>query len=85
LPAHHGRTGDGVLVEFGSAVNAVQCAINLQVPWADAHGKVPGVGEIAAARRILAAVRERLELEPKPSAPERTTDRVGPAKRRSVP
>ena len=31
---HQGRifeiTGDGVLVEFGSAVNAVQCAIDLQ-------------------------------------------------------
>jgi TolB-like protein/Flp pilus assembly protein TadD len=31
---HQGRvfksTGDGVLVEFGSAVNAVQCAVNLQ-------------------------------------------------------
>src|SRR5262249_49576450 len=31
---HHGRifkvTGDGVLVEFGSAVNAVQCAVDLQ-------------------------------------------------------
>jgi len=31
---HQGRifktTGDGVLVEFGSAVNAVQCAVDLQ-------------------------------------------------------
>jgi adenylate cyclase len=31
---HQGRvfksTGDGVLVEFGSAVNAVQCAVELQ-------------------------------------------------------
>ena len=31
---HHGRVfkvmGDGVLVEFGSAVNAVACAIELQ-------------------------------------------------------
>ena len=34
---HQGRifkiTGDGVLVEFGSAVNAVQCAIELQQGW----------------------------------------------------
>src|SRR5262245_14895340 len=40
---HHGRifkvTGDGVLVEFASAVNAVQCAIDLQhgMAAADAH------------------------------------------------
>ena len=31
---HRGRifkvTGDGVLVEFGSAINAVQCAVDLQ-------------------------------------------------------
>jgi len=42
LVAHHrGRifkvTGDGVLVEFGSAVNAVQCAIDLQRGMADAN------------------------------------------------
>ena len=42
LVAHHrGRifkaTGDGVLVEFGSAVNAVQCAIELQRRMADAN------------------------------------------------
>ena len=42
LVAHHrGRifkaTGDGVLVEFGSAVNAVQCAIDLQRRMADAN------------------------------------------------
>ncbi len=34
---HRGRIvkvmGDGVLVEFGSAVNAVQCAVELQKPW----------------------------------------------------
>jgi class 3 adenylate cyclase len=34
LAQHHGRIvkvmGDGVLVEFGSAVNAVQCAVDLQ-------------------------------------------------------
>ena len=36
---HQGRTfkvtGDGVLVEFGSAVNAVLCAIDLQRGMAD--------------------------------------------------
>ena len=38
---HQGRifkvTGDGVLVEFGSAVNAVQCAIDLQQGMAAAN------------------------------------------------
>jgi TolB-like protein/Tfp pilus assembly protein PilF len=38
---HHGRifkvTGDGVLVEFASAVNAVQCAIELQQDMAAAN------------------------------------------------
>jgi adenylate cyclase len=38
---HQGRIfklmGDGVLVEFGSAVNAVQCAVDLQEAFADAN------------------------------------------------
>src|SRR5262245_61018869 len=38
---HRGRifkvTGDGVLVDFGSAVNAVQCAIDLQQGMAAAN------------------------------------------------
>jgi adenylate cyclase len=42
---HQGRvfkvTGDGVLVEFGSAVNAVQCAIDLQQEMAGANGELP--------------------------------------------
>jgi adenylate cyclase len=33
--------GDGVLVEFGSAVNAVQCAIDLQNGMAGANAGVP--------------------------------------------
>ncbi len=33
--------GDGVLVEFGSAVNAVQCAVDLQSKMAEANGGVP--------------------------------------------
>src|SRR5687767_6127993 len=48
---HHGRifklTGDGVLVEFGSAVNAVQCAIDLQ------HGMATANANIAEARRMV--------------------------------
>jgi len=42
---HHGRvfkaTGDGVLVEFASAVNAVQCAVDLQSGMAKADGDQP--------------------------------------------
>ena len=40
---HQGRifkvTGDGVLVEFGSAVNAVQCAVDLQHEMATANAR----------------------------------------------
>ncbi|MGH6933890.1 MAG: adenylate/guanylate cyclase domain-containing protein, partial [Dongiaceae bacterium] len=42
---HQGRifkvTGDGVLVEFGSAVNAVQCAVDLQQGMAGANAGQP--------------------------------------------
>src|SRR5215468_9686495 len=42
---HQGRifkvTGDGVLIEFGSAVNAVQCAVNLQKEMAAANTDLP--------------------------------------------
>jgi TolB-like protein/class 3 adenylate cyclase len=42
---HHGRLikvmGDGVLVEFASAVNAVQCAAKLQDRMADANESLP--------------------------------------------
>jgi TolB-like protein len=42
---HQGRvfkvTGDGVLVEFASAVNAVQCAVDLQQAFADANKELP--------------------------------------------
>jgi adenylate cyclase len=42
---HHGRifkmTGDGVLVEFASAVNAVQCAVDLQQGMAAANAHQP--------------------------------------------
>ena len=42
---HRGRifkvTGDGVFVEFGSAVNAVQCAIELQAAMANANAGLP--------------------------------------------
>ena len=42
---HRGRvfkvTGDGVLVEFASAVNAVQCAVDLQQGMSTANGDQP--------------------------------------------
>ncbi len=42
---HQGRifktTGDGVLVEFGSAVNAVQCAVDLQQGMVSANSSQP--------------------------------------------
>jgi adenylate cyclase len=42
---HHGRifkvTGDGVLVEFASAVNAVQCAVDLQQAMSAANADQP--------------------------------------------
>ena len=42
---HHGRifkvAGDGVLVEFASAVNAVQCAVDLQDGMATANSDQP--------------------------------------------
>src|ERR1700752_5128547 len=42
---HQGRifkvTGDGVLVEFGSAVNAVQCAVDLQKGMAITNAALP--------------------------------------------
>jgi adenylate cyclase len=48
---HHGRifkvTGDGVFVEFGSAVNAVQCAVELQ------HGMAAANGDLPEARHII--------------------------------
>jgi TolB-like protein/Tfp pilus assembly protein PilF len=47
---HQGRvfkvTGDGVLVEFGSAVNAVQCAVELQQAFASANATLPEVRQI---------------------------------------
>jgi class 3 adenylate cyclase len=48
---HHGRifkvAGDGVLIEFGSAVDAVECAVDLQHDMAVADGDSPD------ARRIM--------------------------------
>ncbi len=47
---HHGRifkfTGDGVLAEFGSAVNAVHCAVELQHAMAAANRDLPEARQI---------------------------------------
>jgi adenylate cyclase len=40
-------TGDGVLVEFASAVNGVQCAVELQRAFAAANGDLPAERQIA--------------------------------------
>jgi adenylate cyclase len=50
IGAHYGRIikvmGDGVLVEFGSAVNAVACAIELQRRMATANANLPADHQI---------------------------------------
>ena len=42
---HHGRIvkliGDGLLIEFGSAVEAVQCALDIQRAMEDANEGLP--------------------------------------------
>jgi TolB-like protein/class 3 adenylate cyclase/tetratricopeptide (TPR) repeat protein len=48
---HHGRvvktTGDGILIEFPSAVEAVQCAVRVQHATATAEAKIPPDRRIA--------------------------------------
>lgn len=45
ITAHHGRlvktTGDGLLVEFGSVVNALRCASEIQAGMAERNATVP--------------------------------------------
>ena len=45
IAAHHGRivktTGDGLLLEFGSAVDAVRCVIEMQTAMADQASATP--------------------------------------------
>src|ERR1700745_3524842 len=45
IAEHHGRivktTGDGLLLEFASVVDAVRCAIAMQTPMAERAGDVP--------------------------------------------
>jgi adenylate cyclase len=50
VATHQGRifkdTGDGVLIEFSSAVNAVQCAVELQHAMATANSDQPDGGHL---------------------------------------
>src|ERR1700729_2811094 len=45
IAAHHGRivktTGDGMLVEFGSAVDAARCGVEIQREIAQQNAEVP--------------------------------------------
>src|SRR3954467_5836306 len=47
IAAHHGRivktTGDGMLVEFGSVVDAVNCAVSVQQSMADRNNNANSV------------------------------------------
>ena len=48
IAAHNGRlvktTGDGLLVEFSSVVDALRCATEVQAGMADRNGGVPPAG-----------------------------------------
>ena len=45
IKEHRGRivktTGDGLLIEFASVVDAVRCAVEVQREMADRHGDMP--------------------------------------------
>ena len=51
IAAHHGRivktTGDGLLVEFGSVVDAVRCAAEMQAALAESNAPLPQEWRIA--------------------------------------
>src|SRR6516165_137962 len=53
---HRGRivktTGDGLLIEFASVVDAVRCAVEVQRAMAERDTAVPPVQRIAARMRI---------------------------------
>jgi adenylate cyclase len=48
-------TGDGIFVEFGSAANAVQCAIDLQREMATANADLPTVRHIVQGSMVMAS------------------------------
>ncbi len=51
IAEHHGRivktTGDGLLIEFASAVDAVRCAVEMQIAMAECEADVPEDHRIA--------------------------------------
>jgi hypothetical protein len=53
---HRGRivktTGDGLLIEFASVVNAVRCAVDVQQAMAERNAKVPQARQIEGFRRM---------------------------------
>ena len=60
MTKHYGRVvklmGDGVLAEFASAVNAVECAVNMQEAMAAANEGVPEERKIIVRIRINLAM-----------------------------
>ena len=64
IAAHGGRivktTGDGLLLEFPSVVNAVRCAVEVQTAMADRTAEVPEDRRIAF--RIGINIRSRASL-----------------------
>jgi len=70
---HHGRIfklmGDGLLAEFGSVVDAVECAVTLQRGMVERNASVPGLRVpvehlVGVHQRLLAVDRPRARRSP---------------------
>jgi adenylate cyclase len=66
IAAHHGRvvkrTGDGVLIEFRSVVDAVRCAIEMQNGMVERNVGLPPAGAICLSEDAYRQVKSRLDL-----------------------